>query len=79
MTPHIRKGDVVTCENGHPLYEAIRDIYRQKIVQASAFRGVGNIPSPAGNDPMRPCPICGAEFHREHGGKLQLHFADGWR
>jgi hypothetical protein len=83
-----RKGEKITCENGHPIGEIIRDI---KIGEDFDPQALGNWIQEepiVGKVPPR-CSICGEWWHRVETrpteveglkfGRFQYHIEDDWR
>jgi hypothetical protein len=74
----IKKGDLITCTNGHVIGEALRDVALGDEEWGNAFGnwrqvdvpGVGSIHKP-------PCATCGAPFI--HPDCWSMHFTDGWK
>lgn len=77
--PVIRKGEKVTCTNGHVICEALDDVHWGDVNWGEKF---GNwrqedIPS-AGSMHKPPCMICGADFIAAN--SWDMHFQDGkWK
>lgn len=77
-----KRGDKVTCPNGHVLYRVKKALVRHTAIRAADFKSAHDgmsDPDPAGS--MQPCCDCGAEWWRSgvDGVRFQLHFSDGWR
>lgn len=71
----VKKGDIVTCENGHELYKIIRDIDYGETMKADQFLPLGDdVQKPENGVQFEPCK-CGAPWYRP----AQIHFKDGWR
>jgi hypothetical protein len=58
------KGDTVTCENGHEICDVTQDIGRYSGANAEMFTAWRRGMSSEGDQLMRHCSICGAEFIR---------------
>ena len=73
---YARKGETITCENGHPICEFADDVY------------VGNLPKPSNfinwtqEEPefgSRPkCAVCNGDFW-VGGEGFRVHIGDAWR
>lgn len=75
---YVREGEIVTCENGHELYEITRDVERFERVSAVQFSPVSiGVPEPVNGEPIPDCPLCGARFHDSETSRF--HFKEGWR
>lgn len=76
------KGAIVTCENGHSIYEMTRDCFSHTRQLASQFKSINqNIGDPiSGTKINEKCPDCGAAFTRQQfSGVRQFHFEErGW-
>lgn len=76
MTPLVKAGDVLACENGHPLYKANRDIYKGDVIRSIDFSAVGDAKEPRKGDPIERCHICDAPWLNAtvRGGFLPVRF-----
>ena len=76
--PVVRKGEKVTCTNGHVICEAIEDVWPHSMNWGALF---GNWTQPeimTGSMTVPHCDQCGAEFIKPK--TWQMHFEDGtWR
>jgi hypothetical protein len=75
-----RKGDVITCTNGHPLYQLTRDIRSGETMSSKDAKGIPPTPDPNEYETLKPCHVCEAYWWktRQRGGALV--FIDGeWR
>ncbi len=76
MTPILRKGDHITCTNGHVIGEVLEDIGLGTMNWGAMIGKWRQEDHPIpGSMKTSKCAICGAEFMREAGG---LHIS-GWR
>lgn len=80
--PIARAGEVITCENGHPIYEMTTDVFLDNTVFPSQVKPANPlVDEPFVHDEINiPCPECGAAFSmtNKHGG-VRFHFSDGYR
>ena len=79
---YARKGEHVTCENGHHICTVANDLPAGTIQDPSAlahWRQAAPVPGTMAHD--APCVICGALWFGGPNGTdgWMLHFADGWR
>lgn len=77
-----RKGEKITCTNGHTIMEIGHDLIRHARVAAADFKAIDGVAPPQRGDKMKPdCPRCHAEWWRWNWPyrEIQLHFEDGWR
>ena len=73
-----RKGEIVTCENGHALFRLTDDMYAGSRFRAGSFETVGtDVQKPAAGEKIKPC-ACGARWVKGGPG-VRVHFEDGWR
>ncbi len=70
---YARKGEIVTCEQGHPIFTFARDVKPTEKFDPSALTDWKQAEPQAGERPT--CAVCGGQFHK--GGAF--HFKDGWR
>jgi hypothetical protein len=73
-----KKGEWVTCENGHPICVAIRNINEADIFVPTHL-AAWQQPEPKCGDVSPVCARCGAAFWHSYGGGQHFHFKDGWR
>lgn len=74
--PYAREGDVVTCENGHPICEFIKTVYVGDIQDPKNQLGFWHQPKPeVGQTEIPRCNTCGGRWYLWG----VLHFKDGWR
>lgn len=53
------KGEIVTCENGHPIYKVLEDIISGQECRSTAFKGLNGVPDPKEHELMPlTCPHC---------------------
>lgn len=75
-----RKGEVVTCENGHAICDVGVDLHRFGYMRAADFTNWRKLPPPQSGEQVTSCPECGAPFITQmRRGQTQIHFANGWR
>lgn len=74
---YARKGDWVTCENGHVICMFTRKVILGDPFDMSAL-DLWKQPIPKIGDPIPVCKHCGADFVRGLMGN-EFHFYDGWR
>lgn len=75
-----KEGELVTCENGHPICTVAEDIHTETVVDRSQFRDWTWDYSPEYATPIPPCPQCGKLFIRTNlwfGN--DLHVGNEWR
>ena len=73
---YANKGDVVTCENGHPICEFTMDVYSGEPQRLPEQLGSWRQEEPhIGQVPVPVCEKCGAMFTNG----IAFHFQDGWR
>jgi hypothetical protein len=69
-------GEVVTCENGHPICEFIETVAWGQIQDVERQLGRWHQEKPeVGQLPLPVCAICSASFT----DGMRYHFGDGWR
>lgn len=69
-------GEIVTCENGHPICEFVETVaYGQMQDVAHQLGGWRQGVPEVGQLPLPACDRCGAQFT----DGMRYHFADGWR
>ena len=74
----LRKDEWMTCENGHAIAQARRDIQTGDTLMPSDFDWV--IDPPGDGSDITPCPKCGAAYIRESGLTGHMpHTAEGWK
>jgi hypothetical protein len=74
----LQKGKWMTCENGHPIAKARRDIHSEEVLEPSDFDWAIDVPED--NSDVEPCPKCGADYIRESGWTgLMPHTEEGWK
>ena len=78
-----KKGEIATCQNGHPMFEVLEDIFSGGIVKSSDFKALGDVPKPVGGCLAPGCPICGTLCIAHPDGKFpdgaQIHIGNEWR
>jgi hypothetical protein len=78
-----RKGEIVTCENGHEICDVAEDIEASSIVRRNQFTAWRQPEHAAGDGPaaIGPCTVCGARWVGVPEGKTgsYLHIGDQWR
>lgn len=77
-----KKGEHLTCENGHVIATVARDIVRGEIAKGDEWEGWTQSQPQTGSLPPLACGQCGAPFfgRTDAGGFRSLyHFEDGWR
>lgn len=75
----IRAGEVVTCESGHEVMRAKRDIRGSDQVRAADFDPIREGYAIIRGEMVLPC-TCGKRVVRgAPDGGVQIHVADGWR
>jgi hypothetical protein len=72
-----KPGDLVTCQNGHPICEVAEDLSKAVVVRHSHFKNWRHEISATGQIP--PCPICGQPFITEFSGGARVFIAGRWR
>ena len=76
MTPILKKGDFITCTNGHVIGEVLEDIGLGTMNWGAMIGKWRQEDHPMiGSMRIPKCALCGAEFMGEAGG---LHIS-GWR
>jgi hypothetical protein len=76
-TSYAREGEVVTCENGHPICEFIQTVYVGDTQDPENQLGFWHQPKPeVGQNPVPRCSKCGGRWYIAGG---IMHFKDGWR
>lgn len=72
---YARKGERVTCEEGHVIATFSRDTVSGEAFRQSTFLCEWTQPEPRPGDADIVCAVCGAPFYQG----LMLHVEDGWR
>jgi hypothetical protein len=79
MKIYAKKGEHITCENGHVVCEMAKTVLygsHQKAAQITNWRQK----EPRVGDMVPVCEKCGAEFYRNPQDKgISMHFKEGWR
>lgn len=78
----VRKGEKVTCENGHVICECMADVYEDTLNWANNFGNFTQKEPYPGQVDVPPCERCGAIWIKCGIGifPAQMHFEDGtWR
>ncbi|MEE8206897.1 MAG: hypothetical protein V3T82_08100 [Nitrospinaceae bacterium] len=84
MVDHnLSTGEIVTCINGHPVYEITGEIPRGCIRHAWLFKAIPEgLADPVSGQKLIPgpgCPDCGEDFARLAGFSLEFHINGEWR
>lgn len=78
-----RKGEVVTCENGHEICDVVVDIAAGDAVRSSGqfANWRSGMPEPKPSEPLAPCAVCGARWAGKPPGFTGsvLHIGKEWR
>lgn len=77
----VKKGDLITCTNGHVVGEVLRDLYPGDMIGTwgAAFGNWRQADVPVVGSQEKPrCAVCGADFIDPTPGSWVLHIA-GWR
>ena len=74
---YARKGEVVVCENGHPVCELARDVNLGETFDPSDLVNWKQSPPKIGD--TAPRCVCGARYWRGDNLAQNFHFIDGWR
>lgn len=78
MTVFAKKGEPVTCENGHIICTFSRNVaVADDFIPTHLYTWTQ--PEPQRGDSGPVCAQCGALFWHGAGGGQHFHFADGWR
>jgi hypothetical protein len=81
MSLIMRAGETMTCESGHRIATAKKDISTGETCDPDQFDW--HVAEPASGDDVTPCPICGADYMRAQGGVyfvwLRPHTEEGWK
>jgi hypothetical protein len=80
--PIWRKGDLITCENGHVIGEALEDVFLHQHVNSwgDCFGNWRQDHHPVVGSMDKPvCAVCGANFLDPQEGSWRMHAGDGWR
>jgi hypothetical protein len=65
----IEKGQIIYCENGHPMYRAIKGTRLGEVLMAGSFESVDPaVGKPAYGHVILPCPRCGTKPVFKGGG-----------
>jgi hypothetical protein len=74
MTILGRAGDIVKCEDGHPLYKLRSDIESGAIIRSSMFEAIGDAQPPQAEAAIKNCHICGKPWIKKgpNGGFLPV-------
>lgn len=69
-----RAGDIVKCEDGHPLYRLLGDIESGEIILSGMFEAIGNAQPPHEEVAIKGCHICGKPWLKRgrNGGFLPV-------
>lgn len=73
-----KQGEWVTCEKGHPICVAIKNINEADIFIPTHL-AAWQQPEPKRGDAKPVCAKCGAPFWHGYEGGQHFHFKDGWR
>lgn len=73
---YARKGEVVTCENGHRIGVFNQDVFGDQPASAAQIDWMIE-PAPERGSPVTPCQ-CGARYAGGTPGMV-VHIGDGWR
>lgn len=80
---YMREGEMVTCQNGHPIARVTRDCYVGEVMMADMLDWQEGIKPRVQGDLLGKCDICGKAFNGSDLDETKptglLHFADGWR
>ena len=71
---YARRGEIVTCENGHPIVTMMRDVKLGEQFDPDAFVNWRQVPDWSVKAPV--CDRCGTPFWMPDN---VFHFDDGWR
>jgi hypothetical protein len=72
-------GEIIMCENGHPMYEMLVDANVGDAITAASMRAIGGNPGPLAGVAIPLCAECGKSACRVVDGQAQI-FVDGqWR
>ena len=71
---YAKRGDLITCENGHPIATFERDVEVGDSFDATAIVAWQQTPPEIGTM-EKPCEICGQRWFKGP----YFHFWDGWR
>ncbi len=78
MTLVAKKGEKVTCTNGHVICEVVDDLYVGRTLWGDCFGAWRQPPPVPGTTDKPPCIICGAPFIASD--SWAFHYEDGtWR
>lgn len=58
MNIYARKGEVVTCPDGHPMFEFTQDVLIGDYSDASQLKSICSLPDPVNGNSYDNCPIC---------------------
>ena len=73
---YARAGEIVTCENGHPICEFVENVFYGQIQDVTRQFGNWWQEQPKiGEFPIRGCTVCGAMFTTG----MVYHIGDSWR
>lgn len=78
---YAKKGEVVTCTNGHEICELAKDVYVNEPLMAEKFINWKNQEPAKPCDVIAPCNACGEPFIKSampYGG-IWLHIDGEWR
>jgi hypothetical protein len=75
--PYAREGEVVTCENGHPVCEFVQTVFMGDMQDLENQLGFWHQPKPeVGQLEIPRCAKCNGRFYISGG---IMHLKDGWR
>jgi hypothetical protein len=68
----VKPGHIVKCENGHVLYRVLVPLGLGAHMRASDFEAIDPEVdgAPQAGSPVKPCPHCGALWHRRLGREV---------
>lgn len=74
--PYAVAGEIVTCENGHPICEFIETVESGQRQDLPRQLGKWRQPEPeVGTIPVPVCAVCGAQFYTG----AHFHIGESWR
>lgn len=79
---YARKGERVTCTEGHHIATFRRDVFVNDIITADMLEWAVGISPRQDGDRLGACDICGGYWNAsdlKESPTGKLHFADGWR
>jgi len=74
--PVIKRGEIVTCENGHVICECVKDLHLYDMAWGQNF---GNFRQPIPETKWQYCNICGAKWMDQECFPWRVHVKNKWR